>query len=958
MLRRAMQSALVSLLCVAVVAPLAAQRPAAAAGTSPDTAGPPVPQSFDWWKAKGIRATTPWGQAVDTAATRLILSWTTMPEYTSPLVNHLTVAAGVTSPSAHFGYPIGKPGILHDVDEIYGYYRALAASTHRVRFDLLGETEEGNRMALVQVGSERNLQRLEAVKAGMAKLADPRVTADSEAQRLIADLPVIYTFYAGLHSAETGPPEMAMELAYRLATSDDPAIRDIRDSVVVFIIPVTEVDGRNRVVQWYRRYNRTNYAPDDEIPGPPYWGHYILHDNNRDGLQMSLRLTQILIDLALEWHYPIGHDLHESVPYLYTSTGTGPYNNAIDPITIGEWQWLSNFEVTALTSFGMPGVWTHGFYDGWYPGYLMWVTNNDLNATGRFYETFGNGVPHTQKRTLGGNATRVEWYRPLPPRKETLWSLRDNTNYMETGVLAALELVARNRTRILHEYWTKTKNSLDKGRTEKPYAWLVPRDQPRRADAAAMLDNLRRRGIEVSQASAAGHFGVVDIAAGDYLVLMDQPLRNYAKTLMERQDFPADAPTPYDDVAWTFPLMFDVVARPIDDPKVQQLAVRPVGDALVRIGAPFTRDRHADWFAILPNASAHEIRAYYALRGVPVYAAEDSFDVGKRTLPAGTWLVAADSTVPDRVRRIAGEIGLEVVGVPASALRDVKRHELDPPRIALIHTWRSTQDDGSVRVAFDRFGVPYAYFGVDRLRAHPDLRADYDVVVMAQQGGASGRAILQGIDPKWGPLAYTSTPAYPALGKPDSAQDITGGMGYEGLAALRDFVEKGGTFIALGTAGTLPVDMGMVRDVSTRTMRGLFVPGSVVRGVVTQSRNPITYGYDARVPLYHHFGPYFAVGSARKADVVVRYAAADSLLMSGLAKNPQELAGEPAIVVAPVGKGTLVLFGFDPLHRFQSQGDFAFVWNAITNWNDLGIGLESGKADGDVAENGGGPGNR
>ncbi len=944
--------ALSSVLPVVVVSSLIV--PGSARGQVADTsdASPAVPQSFDWWRARGIPAGTSWGQSVDTSSTRQILSWTTMPEYTSPLVDYLTDGGAVVSPTRHFGYPIGKPGVLHDVDEIYGYYRALAGSTPRVRFQELGATEEGNHLALVQVGSEKNLQRLDEIRAGLGRLADPRETDDAEAQRLIGQLPVIYTFYAGLHSQETGPPEMAMELAYRLATSDDPALQRIRDDVVVFIIPVVEVDGRNRVVQWYRAHNTEAYDPDDEVPGPPYWGHYIMHDNNRDGLQMSLALTRILVDLALEWHYTVGHDLHESVPYLYTSTGTGPYNNAIDPITIGEWQWLANDEVTALTAYGMPGVWTHGFYDGWYPGYLMWVTNNDLNTLGRFYETFGNGVPLTQKRKLESNATDVEWYRPLPPRKETLWSLRNNTNYMETGALTALSLVAQNRERMLRDFWTKSRNSLQRGRTVAPYAWVVPQEQQRRADAATMVNLITAHGIEIHRATASGDFGDVHVGKGDYVIRMDQPYRDYALTLMERQKFPEDAPRPYDDVGWTYPLMFNVVASAVQDSAVLSLPMEPVGGAHVQIPGTIQAANRADWYAILPHASAHSIRAYYALKDVPVLAAEHGFRAGRDSLPAGTWLVQGARLDRGRFDALAREMGMQVIGLRERDVRDVVRHAMDPPRIALLHTWRNTQDDGSVRVALDRFGVPYAYLGVDELRGRPGLRSRFDVILMAQQGaGASGRSILEGIDPKWGPLAYVPTAEYPALGLPDSAQDITGGLTYEGLGALRDFVREGGTFLALGSAGTLPVDMGMIRNVSTVSPKNLFVPGSIVRATVEQPENPLAYGYDATVPLYHRFGPYFRVGDDLKPNVVVKYAAVkDTLLLSGLAKEPAEMAGGPAVIVAPVGRGTIVLFGFDPLHRFQNQGDFAFVWNAIMNWNDLGVGLKKPPEGGDVAE--------
>lgn len=916
-----------------LAAALAASLAPAAAQTDRRT-----PQTFDWARDRPNPAMAPWGEALDTASTRLIRSWTTMAEYTHPMVDWLPASASVVSPTRHFGQPIGQPGVLHRVDEVHGYFRALAGSSPRVRFQELGATEEGNRLALVQVGSEANLARLEEVKRGMHRLADPRGVDSAEARRLIDELPVIYTLYAGLHSTETGPPEMVMELAYRLAVSEHPTIRAIRDNVVVFIVPVAEPDGRNRVVDWLRRNGREVWHEDDRA-GPPYWGRYIFHDNNRDGLQLSARLTQELVGLFLEWRFPVGHDLHESVPYLYTSTGTGPYNPTVDPITVSEWQWLANDEVTALTAAGMPGVWTHGFYDGWYPGYLLWVTNT-RNAVGRFYETFGSSNPNTMRRTVGGQ-TAVEWYRPNPPRKETIWSLRNNTNYMQAGVLQALTLTAQNRRRLLEQFWTKSNNALRRGRTEKPYAWVVPADQPRRADVATMLNLLRRQGIELHRADADGCCDSVRVRRGDYVVRMDQPFRAFVQTLMEVQRFPENAPTPYDDVAWTFPLMFRVDARPVADSAVRRLAMSPVRGSVVLAGSA----RGGGPWLVDAAGSAWTLAARLALRDVAVEALEDSVRTGGRTWPAGTWLIPA-SAGASRVAEWAARFGLEPV---AGSAGSAARHPMDLPRIALVHTWRYTQDDGWVRYTLDRMGVPYTYLAEDRLRSG-GLRGRFDLVIFPAQGArATGRTIFNGIDPRLGPLPYMRSDSFPSQGLPDSTADVTRGMGYEGLAALRDFVLEGGTLVTLGSASALAVEMGIARDVGLTAPRNLFVPGSIVRGTVSQRRNPVGYGYGDSIPLYHQFGPYLSLPDRLKDRAVLRYAPAKDLFLSGLVKSPDELGGQPAAAVMPMGRGNVVLFGFDPLHRYQTHGNFALVWNTILHWNDLRVGLPEPGAAGAAA---------
>lgn len=920
--------------------------PTLPAQTPEKSAPPPVPQVFDWWESEPILETAPWGQPINVASTELIRSWTTMPEYTNPLVDHLIEHPTVVSPTEHFGNPIGQPGVLHKVDEIYGYFEALDASSPRVVFQLLGETEEGNRLALVQVGSEENLARLEEVKAGLNALADPRRTSAEEAERLVAELPAVYTMYAGLHSTETGPPEMVMELAHRLAVSDAPMIQAIRDVVVVFIVPVAEPDGRNRVVDWHRRFNQDVFDPDDRVPGPPYWGKYIFHDNNRDGLQLSARLTQELVDLFLEWKYPIGHDLHESVPYIYVSTGTGPYNPAIDPITVSEWQWFSNYEVTALTALGMPGVWTHGFYDGWYPGYLLWVTNT-RNAMGRFYETFGNSVPNTMERDLDEDATSVEWYRPNPPRDTTLWSLRNNTNYMETAILNALSLTAENRQRILEQYWTKANNSLESGRTEAPFAYIVPADQGRKADAAYMLNLLRRQGIELHRADAEAMYGEVEVDEGDYVIRMDQPFRNFILTLMNEQEFPEDAPTPYDDVAWTFPLFFNLTVEPVDTAAVQELDMSPVTEPVHIAGTVEGEDQPAVW-AVVPHASAHSIVARLALGDVTVEAAEQAFVVAEDTIPPGAWLIDGEALPAGEVRAWAQTQGLDLIGAPGDAVADVSRHALNLPRIAILHSWRSTQDEGWLRYTFDQAGVPYTYIGEDKLAAG-GLRDRFDVIVFPNQGG-SPKSIFEGVDPKFSPLPYTRTPEFPTHGFPDSTDDMTGGMGYEGLAALHDFIHGGGTFVTMASTSAFAAEFGLVREVSTEDPSGLFVPGSIVQGVVEQAQHPLVYGYDATIPLYHRFGPYFSVSDEAEGNVIVKYAEdGEDVLLSGLAENAGEMADEPAVISVPVGEGHVVLFGFNPLHRHQSHGNFAFVWNALMNWDDLDVGLGTEEDESAVA---------
>jgi hypothetical protein len=917
--------------------PTAALQPPAAADTAAAPRGP-APQTFDWWAARGVPAVTPWGQPVDTAATRMMLSWTTSPEFTNPLVDHLPYDARVVSPHDHWGYASGRPGHLHRTDELYAYYEALAASSPRVRMEYLGTTEEGNRFALVQVGSEANLARLEQIRDAYHRLADPRRSTAEEAEALIRELPVIHMVHSGLHSPETGHPEVTPELAYRVAVSEHPMIRQIREGAVLFIMPVTEPDGRNRVVDWYRLHGADVVDYEERIPGPPFWGRYIRHDNNRDGLQLTLRLSQQVVELAEHWRYPIALDLHESVPFLYISTGTGPYNPNIDPITRHEWQWLAHHEVASMTALGMPGVWTHDFFDGWNPGYMVFALNN-RNAIGRFYETYGNSLPATMRRRVEAGRTSEEWFRANPPPRDVIWSLRNNINYAQTGVLHSLHFVATNRETLLRNYRRKAENSLARGRTQAPHAWVVPVEQPRRADVAHLLNLLARHGIELHRARAAASYGDVAVRAGDYVIRMDQPYRDFIANLLEVQRFPENAPRPYDDVAWTLPLLYNVTVHEVADRAVFDLAVEPVTASPIALpGSVRVAGRGSpQWWVVRYAASSHALQARHELSDVPFFAARAAFDVpGAGTFAAGSWLIPAQSLDRARLDAWAARFGLEAVGTAADVGASVALHRQDFPRIAVLHSWRNTQDDGSVRYAFDTMGIPYTYLSEDRLR-EGGLRDRFDVILFPDQGrSATGRQIFEGVDPRQGPLPYLPSPEYPSLGVHAQSANTTGGMGHDGLLELRRFVEAGGTLVAEGSAATLPIEFGFVRGVSLRQPQGLFSPGSIVRARVASRAHPIAYGYDDEVPVFDRFGPYLAVSDRMREHVVLRFAPTNDVFLSGLVVGREQLGGHPAVVSVPLGDGHVVLFGIRTLHRNQTQGSFAFAWNAILNWAHLG----------------------
>src|SRR5215203_4324922 len=440
-------------------------------------------------------------QPMDAGATAKIREYTTAPEFNSPLTDYLPASATVPSPSAVLGDVAGAPGILPYAADVHRYFRMLAAASPRVRVVSIGMSEEGRERIAVAVSSEANLERQKENDARLAQLADPRLLKldDARAEGLITSSVPVYYITGTIHSPETGSPTALMELAYRLTVDESPYIRAIRDNVITLITPVVEVDGRDRMVDVYR-WHLTH--PKTTRPLLSYWGHYVAHDNNRDAMGLTLSLSRQVLDTYLGWHAQVLHDLHESVPFLYDNTvGDGPYNAWVDPLLTNEWQLFGWTNVAQMGKFGMPGVYTHGDFDTWSPGYLMFLAAMH-NGVSRLYETFGNAGADTVTRELDPSDTSRTWYRQDPPYRTVSWSQRNNNNYQQTGLLISLAFVAENREQLLRSFWEKSKRSIAKPEREGPAAYVLPADDRRPGAQAELLRILQRQHVEVSKATA------------------------------------------------------------------------------------------------------------------------------------------------------------------------------------------------------------------------------------------------------------------------------------------------------------------------------------------------------------------------------------------------------------------------------------------------------------------------
>jgi hypothetical protein len=716
----------------------------------------------------------------------------------------------------------------------------------------------------------------------------------------------------------------------------------------------------------------------------------VYHDNNRD-----INLSQVSMRAITDWyhtaHPPIMHDLHESLALLYTYSGGPPQNPNLDPILFTELPFFSNWELSQMTKWGMPGVYTHGFMDGWSPGYLGSVAYNH-NGMMRMYETQSGrdidvdslrsakadsaaaeeardrAAAHPDSAEAGGaeegRGSRAaaarggagggggegpgggrpavptgrgggqdrEWYRgiPVPERASADFTRRNNTNYMQTGVLSALQLTSMFPNLVLENFYTKTRNSLEAGKTEAPFGYVIPvqRDMTR---AVTLVNTLRAQAVEVGRLNRRTVIATDTFEAGSYVIKLDQPYGRLAKNLLEKQDYPDPALRTYDDSGWSMGFAFNVDVKQIDDRAI--------------LDAPTTLVDSAAWegaiagegsagLAVAHLGSNHMVTFRYRLRDLPMTVAEQPFTVGGVDFPAGSFIIAGSPDQLRTARTIADSLGLTGAGL--TALPAVPTHDADLPRVAIYSQWSGTQELGWYRHAFDRFGIPFDLIYKERV-AQGNLERDYDVIVMAAQNINRAAVFAEPADI---PQPYQRTDKLRFLGMYGETADMSGGFGEAGVDAFRAFLEAGGTIIATANAVRFPIEFGFAHTVDTESVQGVNAQKPLIQARIARHDHPVFYGWaDSIFPIKYGAGSQvFRVGVADSVNVLARYVGGDDAVLSGLMTGAANLADRAFAVDIPEayrGRGRVLMFANNPVYRWQNHGEFNMVFNSIVNWNDV-----------------------
>jgi len=812
--------------------------------------------------------------------------------------------AAVPTPREHLGFTPGDEKKLADYSQITSYFQKLEKAGDRLVLKQFGRTSTGKPMYLAIISAPENLKRLEHYRSINGRLALGTASAD-EAKRLASEGKVVVWIDSGLHASEVAPAQQAPDLAYRMVTGEDEETRRIRQNVILLQIPCINPDGLDWIVEWYRKNVGT---PHELAPMPRLYQKYAGHDNNRDWFMLNLDETRHVSKLLFEeWFPEIVYNQHQQPAFparIFIPPYAEPLNPNIPAPVMEGINVIGSAMSERLAGENKPGVLSYSGFDGWWNGGLRSVpafhnmhgilteTAAAGYATPRVYkpseipERFANGIPAREPS--------IFYQRPWMGGR---WSVREAIDYMLTADFAILDLASARSSYFLHKAWELARASIEEGRKGKPYAYVVPMDQPDRWTAVEMLRRLQMAGVEVRRARAEFQAGGKTHPAGTFVMLAGQPFRPYLVDLMEPQRYPEIKTSggvtkrPYDIAGWTLRMLMGVEVQRVEEAFEADLA--PVGEIAAAAVSSDRRD----------NSSFLKMAELLAS--------------GKRVLWSKT-----------------GEIATE--GEAA--------YEIRKPRLALYEPWTGNMDTGWTQWVLDTFQTPYTLLHNDDLQ-NGGLRARFDTVLFASQSAAS---ILNGVrqGERPGPGGRSQTPGVMALQRPE----YTGGIGLSGLVNLDAFVRDGGVMIALDGATELPVQhfplplRALVRGGAeggeggpppeAPSTRAYYCPGSILRLTVDPS-HPMAFGMPKEAHIFSTGGQAFEVTlldefnkGDREVKTVARYASKD-LLASGWLSGERTIAGRAAMLEARHGKGRVVLFGFRPQFRGQTFGTFKLLLNAI-----------------------------
>ncbi|HKD43502.1 MAG TPA: M14 metallopeptidase family protein [Myxococcaceae bacterium] len=826
------------------------------------------------------------------------------------------------SPSEFVGFEVGADRRLADYRQIVSYFRALAAASGRIQVENLGQTTLGNELILAAISSEQNLRDVKKYQDIARRLADPRGLSPAQIEGLVNEGKLIVLVTCNIHSTEIGASQMAMEWAHALVTANDPETRRRLDNVILLLVPSLNPDGQIMETEWYRKNLGTKFE-GGRLPW--LYHHYVGHDDNRDWFMLTQKETRALNRAVyFEWFPQVWLDEHQmgsSGPRIFVPPYADPVAKSINPLI---WRGVNLIGTTMawrLEEQKKPGV-IYGFsYDAYWPGgtkNTAWWKNVYGLLTEVASARMATPIEISPTELSGGRKGLIEYHQqtnfpnPWPGGR---WRLRDIMDYERIVSDALLETCTDHRRDFLRGSVAMALDAIKAGKPEEYYRIKTEQRDPPTAARLAQL--MREHGVQV-QTTADGRAYVINTA---------QPYGRFVSEMLGTQRYPKvkatagpSIITPYDVAAWSLPLMMGVEVEVASLSADERKNLRALSESdwpagrLEGSGPVYALSHDANNASRLINA------AIKAKRAVSVVQAEFSSD-GVR-YPAGTLLVEPGAELTS----LAAKYHLKLQRLSQKpAVASAKLREV---RVGLYKPWLASMDEGWTRWLLEQYEFNLKTVDNKAVKAGK-LNASFDVLILPD---AQKEAIVEG-KPKREEDAMKYFTEFPP--------EYANGIGKEGTKNLKDFVDNGGTLIALAQSGELLIDEFNipVRNVLAKAKPEAFsCPGSLLR-IEVDPNHPVTYGMPVEAAAFVNEPIAYQTalpGEEMRRAVLAWYPEdSEDVLLSGWIHGSEKLVRHAAAVALTYGKGKLVLFGFRVQHRAQTEGTFKLLFNAI-HWGGMG----------------------
>ncbi|HYN06044.1 MAG TPA: M14 metallopeptidase family protein [Vicinamibacterales bacterium] len=898
-----------------------------------------------------------------------------------------TTAGRITTPQQEFGHNFGDDYFLANYKQIAAYWQKLDKESDRMTLESIGKTAEGRDQLMAIVTSPQNHRNLAKYKDISRRLALAEGLTDDQARALAKEGKAVVWIDGGLHATETLGAQQLGEMVYQMVSrTDDETMRLLDDVIMLFVH--ANPDGNDLVADWYMR---AADPKERSLTGlPRLYQKYIGHDNNRDFFASTQPESENMNRvLYREWFPQILYNHHQSGPagtILWSPPLRDPFNYNQDPLLVLGIQTIGLALHTRLAAENKPGATMRsgGPYDGWWNGGIR-NTAAFHNTIAILTEMIGNPTPMRVPLVMNRQVPSSDLTFPVPPQE---WRFRQSVDYSVTCNRGVLDVASKMKENFLYNRYVMGRNSIERGRRDTwtvrphryaaiqedmarasgggppaaagggggrgggssaaadealwaalhkpedrdPRGYIIPSSQPDFTTATRFVNALLETGIVVNRATREFTVAAKTYPAGSYVIFTSQAFRPHVVDMFEPQDHPDNFPypgapptPPYDNAGWTLAFQMGVEFERILETFTGPLESIPDWNLKPSAGTvPAT--------AALVTMNPVQLDVFAAANRL-LAANEDVY-----RLPDGQFVVAVKPTTRALLQKLAADRGVSFA-VPSATVR-VPTSKLARPRVGL---W--DQYGGSMLAGWTRWILEQFEFTFDRVFAPQldagDLNAKYDTLVFVEggipavsAGRAGGAGAAGGRGGGAGGGRGTGAPA----NLPAEYRDQIGSVTAERtLPILRQFIENGGTVIAMGDSATnlaaylnLPIENHLVENGTRLPSTKFYAPGSVLRARVETS-NPIAAGMKPHTDFFFDNSPVWKLGPDAAARGVKALAWFDSKtpLRSGWAWGQQYLENGVIAAEATVGKGRVLLFGAEILQRAQPHPTFKLLFNGI-----------------------------